>query len=256
LPLLEGVINARLLNANSAREEIEMSARRRSTAANDRDAAAYALTEAARYLRLPVATLRSWLLGRHYPTAAGSSQFPPLIRLASRQPPLLSFSNLIEAHVLRSLRAEHAVSIKAVRNALTYAERELNVDRLLLRQELRTHAGKIFLERYGELIELTASGQFAMRRMFEEHLKRIEWDAWKFPVRLYPFVSPTAPSEARPIVIDPRIAFGRPVVLPKAISTAAIVERIDAGESVEEVAADYDLGPSEIEQAIVYERAA
>ena len=40
--------------------------------------------------------------------------------------------------------------------------------------ELRTGAGKVFLDRYGELIELTASGQLAMRRLFEEHLKRIE----------------------------------------------------------------------------------
>jgi uncharacterized protein (DUF433 family) len=39
-------------------------------------------------------------------------------------------------------------------------------------------------------------------------------------------------------------------------STKVAAERIDAGESVEDVANDYDLGPSEIEQAILYERAA
>src|SRR5262245_27698890 len=66
-------------------------------AAADRDLAAYTLAEAARYLRLPLATLRSWVLGRQYPTAEGSGQFPPLMRPASRRPPLLSFSNLIEA---------------------------------------------------------------------------------------------------------------------------------------------------------------
>ena len=75
-------------------------------------------------------------------------------------------------------------------------------------------------------------------------------------MRLYPFVSVSAPSEQRPIVIDPRISFGRPVVLRKGISTSTIAERVDAGESVKEIAADYDLEPSEIEQAVVYERAA
>jgi uncharacterized protein (DUF433 family) len=233
-----------------------MTASHGSTAANNRDSAAYTLAEAARYLRLPAATLRSWLLGRQYPTTEGHSQFPPLIRMASRQPPLLSFSNLIEAHVLRALRAEHAVSIKAVRSALAYAEKELKIDRLLLRSELRTHAGKMFLDRYGELIELTASGQLAMRRMFDEHLKRIEWDTSKFPIRLYPFVSAAAPSEARPIVIDPRIAFGRPVVMRRGVSTATIAERIDAGETVEDIAADYDLKAPEVEEAVLYERAA
>jgi uncharacterized protein (DUF433 family) len=239
-----------------SRYDADMSVSHRKAAASDRDFATYTLAEAARYLRLPAATLRSWVLGRQYPTAEGSGQFPPLIRPASRRPPLLSFANLIEAHVLRSLRTEHGVPVKALRSALAYAEKELAIDRLLLRRELCAEAGKVFLDRYGELIELSASGQLAMRRVFDEHLTRVEWDSSKFPVRLYPFLSAVAPSDERPIVIDPRIAFGRPVVLRKAITTSAIAERMDAGETVEDIAADYDLGPSEIEQAILYERAA
>ena len=233
-----------------------MSASRRKDADFDRDVAAYTLAEAARYVRLPAATLRSWVLGRQYPTAEGRGDFPPLIRPASKEPTWLSFSNLIEAHVLRSLRAEHGVPVKELRNALRYAEKTLGIDRLLLRSELRAKPGKVFLDRYGELIELTASGQLAMRRVFDEHLKRIEWDSSRFPVRLYPFVLASALSSERPIVIDPRIAFGRPVMLRKGISTSTIAERVDAGESVDELAADYGLGPSEIEQAVVYERAA
>jgi len=231
--------------------------RKRSAAAADaRESAAYTLAEAARYLRLPAATLRSWVLGRDYPTADGGGRFPPLIQPASREPPLLSFWNLIEAHMLRSLRMEHGVSVKALRSALHYAETRLGIDRLLLRPELRTSGGEVFLERYGELIELSASGQLAMRRVFAEHLKRIEWDPTRFPVRLYPFLSAGAPIEDRSIAIDPRIAFGRPVVLRKGITTSAIVERIDAGEAIDDIASDYDLGPTEIEQAVVYERAA
>jgi uncharacterized protein (DUF433 family) len=243
-------------DSTASSHEGEMSESTRRNAASHRDLPAYTPAEAARYLRLPTATLRSWVLGRRYPTAKGSSEFPPLIRPASRRPPLLSFANLIEAHVLRSLRTEHGVPVKALRSALAYAEKSLGIERLLLRRELRADAGKIFLDRYGKLIELSASGQLAMRQLFNEHLKRIEWDASKFPVRLYPFVSPVAPSEERPIVIDPRIAFGRPVVVRKAITTSIIAERIDAGETVADVATDYDLDRSEIEQAILYERAA
>ena len=233
-----------------------MSMSRSKGAVFERDAPVYTPAEAARYLRLPVATLRSWVLGRQYPTAEGRAHFPPLIRPASRKPPWLSFSNLIEAHVLRSLRTEHGVPVKALRSALAYAEKTLGIDRLLLRPELRADAGRVFLDRYGELIELTASGQLAMRRLFDEHLKRIEWDSSRFPIRLYPFLSASAPSADRPIVIDPRIAFGRPVVVSKGISTSTIAERVDAGESVNDIAADYDLAQSEIEQAVVYERAA
>lgn len=220
---------------------------------------AYPLTEAARYIKVPPATLRAWTLGRPYPTTQGSGHFRPIIRPASSRPPVLSFWNLIEAHVLRALRTNHGFSVKAVRQAVDYAQRELAIDQLLLRQELCFDAGQLFLDRYGKLINLSASGQLAMRQVLQAHLKRVNWDADQFPVRLHPFISSlsadTAPT-AMPIAIDPRISFGRPMVVSRSISTAAIASRIDAGETVEELAADYELSPAEIEQAVVYERVA
>ena len=232
------------------------SAPREKTASDLRDSPAYTIAEAARYLRLAPATLRSWVLGRHYPTVVGEGHFPPLIHPASEQPPRLSFWNLIEAHVLRSLRTEHGVKVQALREALAYAENQLHVQGLLLRKELRTEAGDVFLERYGQLIELSASGQLAMRQVFAAHLNRVEWDQWMFPVRLYPFVSVDTPTPDHPIAIDPHISFGRPVVLRMGISTTAIAGRIDAGETVEDIADDYELSPDEVEQAVLYEHAA
>jgi uncharacterized protein (DUF433 family) len=148
------------------------------------------------------------------------------------------------------------VTVKALRKAIDYAERQLNFDRLLLRPELRTEAGNVFLEKYGQLIELSASGQLAMRKVLEEHLNRVEYDSLRFPKRLYPFLTSIDPAATRKIAIDPTLAFGRPIVLSRAISTSAIAERIDAGEAVDEVAADYELDRSDVEQAVVYERAA
>lgn len=220
-----------------------------------RDRPAYGLTEAVRYLKLPAATLRSWVVGREYPRGDSTARFKPLIRPASSQPLLLSFYNLVEAHVLRSLRTDHGVAIKQVREAIRYAEREFKIERLLLSKDLCTAAGQVFLDQYGKLTNLSASGQLAMRRMLEEHLKRVEWDDWKFPVRLYPYLS-TEAGPQRPIAIDPAIAFGRPVILRAGVTTSAIAQRIDAGESVEDVAADYDLAPEEVEEAVLYERAA
>jgi len=222
---------------------------------NLRDQPAYSLTEAARYLKLPAATLRSWVVGRAYPKGESVATFRPLLKPARKHPPLLSFYNLIEAHVLRSLRTEHGVAIRELRRAIAYAERTLKIERLLLNKDLRTHAGEVFLDEYGKLINLSTSGQIAMRRLLEEHLKRVEWDNWKFPVRLYPYVS-AEPTTERPIAIDPDIAFGRPVVIRAGVSTEAIAGRIDAGETVEALAEDYDLKPEEIEEAVLYERAA
>lgn len=221
-----------------------------------RDQPAYTMAEAARYLKVAVATLRSWVVGRTYPKSDGEARFHPLIHPPALQPPVLSFWNLIEAHVLRALRTEHGVSMEALRNALAYAEKSLKIKRLLLSQELRTEGGVLLLERYGELIDLTKSGQIVMKKVFEEHLKRIEWDKWEFPVRLYPFLSNSAPRGDHPVAIDPEVAFGRPIITGKGISTGTIAERIDAGESVPELAVDYDLSSREIEDALFYERAA
>ncbi len=225
-------------------------------ATGSRDQPAYTLAEAARYLKLPSATLRSWAVGRPYPVKNGKAgHFRPLIKPVVKTPPTFSFYNLIEAHVLRSLRTDHGVAVGELRKAITYAERTLGVDRLLLRKDLSTHGGKVFLDEYGKLINLTASGQLAMRVLLEEHLKRVEWDEWQFPVRLYPFLSGDA-AVSKPIAIDPQIAFGRPVVLKAGVSTAVIAERIDADESPQEIADDYDLTLKEVEQAVLYERAA
>jgi uncharacterized protein (DUF433 family) len=221
-----------------------------------RNQPAYGLAEAARYVRLPAATLRTWVVGREYPKGEVKATFHPLIKPAHREPIQLSFYNLVEAHVLRALRTEHGVALAELRRAIAFAEQKLQIQRLLLSQELRTHAGQVFLDRYVELINLSASGQLAMRKMFEDHLARVEWDAWKFPVRLFPYVGAPVRAAERPIAIDPQIAFGRPIVQRAGISTSAIADRIDAGESVDAIAEDYDLSREEVEQAVLYTRAA
>ena len=65
---------------------------------------AYGIKEAAHYLSIPNATLRSWVLGRHYPTGTGKRFFWPIIELPDKDQRLLSFVNLVEAHVLDAIR--------------------------------------------------------------------------------------------------------------------------------------------------------
>jgi uncharacterized protein (DUF433 family) len=113
----------------------------------------------------------------------------------------------------------------------------------------------MFLDRYGKLISLSTSGQLAMRRVFEAHLKRVEWGTLRSAIRLYPFLVAEG-GESKPVVIDPQISFGRPVVNQAFVSTQAIRDRIDAGETVDEVARDYELPPKVIEEAVLFERAA
>jgi uncharacterized protein (DUF433 family) len=221
-----------------------------------REVPAYPIAEAARYLRLPPTTLRAWVRGWTYTKRSGSGHSPPLIILPDRKRSELSFSNLVEAHVLRALRTVHDVDVKDVRTAIAFAEREFNIKRLLLSHELLAGAGELFLDTYGELISLSQSGQLAMRKVLEHYLQRVERDEKKLPVRLYPTLRDDAVDARRVIAIDARIAFGRPVIISRGIETASIAQRIDANESVEEVADDYGLTASEVEEAVIYEHAA
>ena len=220
-----------------------------------RELPAYAVAEAAAYLHIPAATLRSWVAGRTYPRTDGIGSFPPLIQVPSSEAGLLSFNNLVEAHVLRSLRTRYGVPIRAVRPALTYAEEQLKIRRLLLSEELQTSGGEIFLERFGQLINLSKSGQLAVKKLLEAHLRRVERDEHDLPVRLFPFLTGDLDGP-RSVVIDPGVSFGRPTLTGTGISTGALVQRIDAGEEVRDLAEDYGIEADLIEQAVVYERAA
>ncbi len=196
------------------------------------------------------------MAGRNYETAGGVRQSLPLILRPDPADARLSFPNLIEAHVLRALRTRHEVPMSAVRTALDYAENEFRIKRLLLRDDLKTAAGSVFLEYLGEIVDLGRSGQIVLKELLNAHLKRIDRDAAGLPLRLFPVNTARGLDGPKIVSIDPQISFGRPIIAGKGVRTQTIVERLDAGETREAVAADYQLEDHEIDEAILYERAA
>jgi len=86
--------------------------------------AAYAVHRAARFVRLPASTLRLW--------AARDGEHDALFHPASQSPLMLSFSNLVEAFVLASMRRVHKVSMQKVRKAVRFVGRDLGVPRPLI----------------------------------------------------------------------------------------------------------------------------
>jgi uncharacterized protein (DUF433 family) len=219
-----------------------------------RDLPDYGISEAAHYLQLPRATLRSWVLGQPYTTQKGPQFFAPLIDLADKAHRQLSFFNLVEAHVLSALRRKHRVSLSKVRAALDYLKKHFPSKHPLADQEFETDGSNVFLQRYGELITLSADGQLAIREMLQAHLRRIERDPSGLAIRLYLFTRKDQPKEPKTVLIDPRVAFGRPVLVGTNIATKVISQRFKAGEFIEELADDYSRSPQEIQEAIRFEQ--
>jgi uncharacterized protein (DUF433 family) len=210
----------------------------------------YTLSESSHYLLIPVATLRSWFVGRYYPVQDGKEFFKPPILVAQKDPTLLSFVNLIEAHVLDAARREFHVAFPKVRSAITYLRRDFHSDHPLAEQKIETDGRDLFIRSFGKLIAASSAGQLAMPELIDSYLRRIEWDEHGLARRLFPFTRKRTLEQPKVVVIDPRISFGRPVLAGTGIRTTIVVERYKAGESVEELAKDYARERLDIEEAI------
>jgi len=203
---------------------------------------AYAAVRAAQIVRLSPSTLRIW--------ARGYGEHDALFSPAQRSPLTLSFSNLVEAFVLASIRRAHGVSMQRVRKALRFIGRELGVQRPLIHARFRTDGVRLFVDYADRLLEVSSKGQAALREVLDASLERIEWGR-DVAERFYPWVrADLAGTQPKSIVIDPRRGFGQPIIAGTGIEARIVTERYRAGESVAELAQDYRLDPGQIEDAI------
>jgi len=209
---------------------------------------AYPVVEAAHYLNLPLSTLRAWCFGQG---GGKTRRFYPVIKLDSGDRHALSFLNLVEAHVLAALRRQHHVPLPTIRRALSYVGRVMKSPRPLAEVEFDTDGVDLFVSRLGSLINVSQEGQTEMAEIIRAHLKRIERDARGIPVRLLLFTrSDAARDQPAPVVVDPRIAFGRPVLTGRGVPTAVLADRFKAGDTLAQLAEDYDASPQAIEEAL------
>jgi uncharacterized protein (DUF433 family) len=215
-----------------------------------RDLAAYAIPEAAHYLGIPKATLRSWVHGRDYPTGSGKRRWPRLIEPPASPSGSLSFVNLVEAHVLSAIRHEHRIPIPKVRAALDYVRKELGSEHPLADAKFETDGINLFVERFGQLISASESGQIAVRDLLAAHLERVEHDPSGLAIRLYPFTRAFHSGDPKIIVMDPFVAFGRATISGTGVVTSIVAERYKAGEAIDELAKDYGCSRVQIEEAV------
>jgi uncharacterized protein (DUF433 family) len=249
--VLHLVVAGTTLGSETVKLAMPIKARTDQTMTDDpRELPAFSLAEAAHYLRIPLATLRSWVRGRYYPTEQGRKFFKPIIQLPDAGLPALSFVNLVEAHVLDAIRREHDIRLLKVRAALDYVSKQFGSRHPLADHKFQTDGMDLFLSKFEKLIAVSEAGQLAMKEMLAAHLRRVEHDKTGLAVRLYPFTRKREPDEPKVIVIDPWVSFGRPTISGTGIATAIIAERYKAGESVDELAADYRCERGQVEEAV------
>lgn len=205
--------------------------------------ASYSAQEASHYLAIPISTVRYWCLGKN--DVSG-----PLVIPAESSPLALSFLNIVELHVLGSIRRVHEVPMKNVRSALNFLEKKLGTKRPLATKEILTDGITLFVEHFGSLVNLNAEGQLAIKSVMSESLTRVVWDDAGLPIKLFPFTRKSLEDAPRVVVIDPELSFGRPVLAGRGVPTEVIAERYKAGDSIVNLVTDYGCEQEEIEEAI------
>ena len=211
----------------------------------------YRISEVAGYTRGNVSTLRTWVLGRTSPIDQ-ASRYPAVITAANRRrQEMLSFVNLVEAHVLVALRRTHRVRMSKIKAAVDWLKKYTGKEHPLAELQVETDGLRVFIRHLGEILSASEQGQVYIREVVESFLRRVERDQRGVPIMFYPFTQQSFDSQSpMDVVIDPTIGFGRPIVKGTRISTSIIFERYTAGESLCDIATDYDLELRPVEEAL------
>jgi uncharacterized protein (DUF433 family) len=206
----------------------------------------YGLSEAALYLRVPIKTLEYWAFGR------GSVK--PLIHVSGVHPRAFSFMNLLECHMLAAMRSIYDLRVAKIRRAIANLSKQNGYKHPLIEKPLFTDRIDILLNEIEGIVNISRPrkfGQYEIPQMMRVHLERVEFDKRTF--RFYPFVRERKADEPKLIVINPSVGFGKPVIAGTGISTAVIASRFNARESVPDLASEYGLTDTQVEEAIRWE---
>jgi uncharacterized protein (DUF433 family) len=222
----------------------------------------YLRSDAARLLRVSPTRLRRWVEGYTYRyqqsgRPASRRRRPPVVR---RGLPIvdgsvaLSFVELMELRVVKAL-IDEGVSLQAVRVVARVASEYFETDHPLASQRLYTDGSTVFAELLGDerevpdLVELSRKrvNQVIAGRIFQPFLVEIDFNPeTALAERWWPL------GRRIPIVLDPEIAFGAPVIAGTAVRTSTLA-RMAGEESVAEAAYAYDLEQEQVRSAVEFE---
>ncbi len=92
---------------------------------------------------------------------------------------------------------------------------------------------------------MVRTGQQHFEQVVRGYLKRITYgaDGWAQKVRLPAYATAD-------VIVDPRSAFGQPVVVHGGARVEDLVDRFQAGDGFADIAADFAVPPDEVEDVI------
>jgi uncharacterized protein (DUF433 family) len=194
-------------------------------------------------LQIPERTVRHWLSQQ-----AGGSALVHSVSPERRGWPSVPFVALVEAYVLRALRSFEIPAHK-IREAAADIREQFGTEYALATRRIATDGIDVFIHHL-ESDEVARAGdrQMPIRAVIDDHLKYIVWDEDDdFPKRLTLRRYDPAVTE---VVIDPRFAWGAPIVEPSRVPVEAVLSMWRAGEPPHIVADEYGLSIDQVNALI------
>lgn len=144
------------------------------------------------------------------------------------------------------------VPLQRIRPAVEVLAREIGVEHALASKRLYTDGAEVLFDyasKHGErevmdlVVVRTQQRQFSA--VVKEYLKAIRYggDGWADAVRLPTYANAE-------VVVDPKVAFGLPLLVRGGARVEDLVDRFQAGDSVGDIATDFGVRPGEVEDVI------
>lgn len=209
------------------------------------EAPLYTYAAAARALKLPESTVRWWVKGR-------DTKYQPVIKPESSS--LLSFNDLLELYTVKVLRKNRGVTLPAIRRAVAYAQ-EQQIPRVLISEDLAKFGGEVLLAGLNDAVAISLSGQQVIYDLIKDVLQRVDRKGLAAPVLHPDFDGEKLVDNGFPISVSPVVSFGSPTLSGTSIRTAIIKNRVDSGESVNDISRGYEVAPELVSAALRFEHA-
>ena len=212
----------------------------------------YTEAAAARLLGLPQGTLNYWLEGGE----RRGKVYRPVIRVEPRgDRAAVTWAEFIEAGLLREYRRTHGVPMAELRAFIDLVRGRYGTPYPLAHHRPFV-SGRELLSQAQDASGLDADfclvaevrGQYVLTSPADSFVRRVTWEG-DIAAEWRPHDDPQSP-----VRMNPEVRFGRPAV--HGVSTEALWEHDQAGETVEEIAEEFDVGLDQVRWALAYETSA
>lgn len=216
----------------------------------------YSFPEASKLTGIESSRLRRWLHGYSYRREGEDKArtAPPLWAspLLNDQLDAISFSDLLEVRFVEAFRG-YGVSLQTIRVAAQHARELFHTDYPFTNRRFRTDGRAVFAEAIHETgdVEMIDLGkkQYVFDKVVRPSLySGIEFGKDESAKRWFPV------PHSRAVVLDPQIAFGKPIVATVGVRTDILYESFMVEQDKNLVARLYDVPVSAVEQAIRFEQ--